>query len=40
MLSTKKIAALTPALLAGATINLTQTASSKGQAYKLEGAEL
>lgn len=38
MLSTKKVAGLTLALLAGAAIIVTQTASSKGQAYKLEGA--
>jgi hypothetical protein len=38
MLSRKKIAVLTLALLAGAAIIVTQTASSKGQAYRLEGA--
>ncbi|MBM3883330.1 MAG: hypothetical protein FJ387_27080 [Verrucomicrobia bacterium] len=38
MLSTKKIAALTLALLAGAFLVITQTASSRGHAYKLEGA--
>jgi hypothetical protein len=38
MLSRKKIAVLTLAAVAGATIILTQTASSNGQAYKLEGA--
>jgi hypothetical protein len=38
MLSTKKIVGLTLAAVAGAAIIVTQTASSKGQAYKLEGA--
>lgn len=38
MLSKKKIAALTLALVAGAAIIVTQGAWNKGQAYKLEGA--
>lgn len=38
MLSRKKIAVLTLALVAGAAIIVTQTASSKGRCYKLEGA--
>lgn len=38
MLSRKKIAVLALAVIAGATIIVTQTASSKGRAYKLEGA--
>jgi hypothetical protein len=38
MLSTKKIAVLTLAAIAGATIIVTQTAGSKGHAHKLDGA--
>jgi hypothetical protein len=38
MLSRKKIGAVTLALVGGAALIVTQTASSKGPAYKLEGA--
>ena len=38
MLSRKKLAVLTLAAIAGAAIIVTQTASSQGHAYKLEGA--
>ncbi|MBE7503319.1 MAG: hypothetical protein HS113_24135 [Verrucomicrobiales bacterium] len=38
MLSRKKLAVLTLAAIAGAAIIVTQTAGSKGRAYKLEGA--